>query len=76
MRTQPTHHVFFDKVRARPNHKSIQGYIVVETDAIAKPGGSINISMKDLTPNGSFVDASTTTTAKSAKHAHGAPKHK
>ena len=76
MRTQPTHHVFFDKVRARPDHKSIQGYIVVETDAIAKPGGSINIFMKDLTPNGSFVNASTTTTAKSAKHAHGAQKHK
>ena len=52
VRLQKTHSVFFDKVRKRANG-SVQGYIVVETERITKPGGSINIFVKDLTVNNS-----------------------
>lgn len=50
IRLQKTCKVFFDKVRKRANG-SIQGYIVVETERISKPGGSFNITVKDLTPD-------------------------
>lgn len=52
IRNQRTHRVFFDKVRKRPNGY-IQGYIVVETEPIAKRGGSINLFIKDVTVNNS-----------------------
>ncbi|OSZ80581.1 hypothetical protein CAP36_04840 [Chitinophagaceae bacterium IBVUCB2] len=48
VRNQKTHKVFFDKVRTRADG-SVQGYIVVETEPITKPGGSINIFVKDET---------------------------
>ncbi len=51
VRLQKTHKVFFDKVRTRADG-SLQGYIVVETEPISKKGGSINITVKDLTPPG------------------------
>ena len=52
VRLQKTHRVFFDKVRKRANG-SVQGYLVVETERITKPGGSINIFVKDQTVNNS-----------------------
>ncbi len=51
VRFQHTHHIFFDKMRVRPDG-SAQGYIVVETDPIVKQGGSINIFVKETTPQG------------------------
>lgn len=54
VRLQKTHKVFFDKVRKRTDG-SLQGYIVVETEPISKPGGSINIIVKDVTPAGNTV---------------------
>jgi hypothetical protein len=45
LRTEKSHTVFFDKVRARPDG-SYEGYIVVETVPIVSQGGSININVK------------------------------
>ncbi len=55
VRAQKTHTVFFEKVRKRADG-SLQGYIVVETERITKPGGSINIFVKDVTVNNSPAD--------------------
>jgi hypothetical protein len=46
-RAQKTVKVSFDRVKKRPDG-SLQGYIVVETEPITKPGGSINIFVKDV----------------------------
>jgi hypothetical protein len=48
IRNQRTHKIFFDKLRKRPDG-SMQGYIVVETEPITNPGGSINLTVKDIT---------------------------
>ena len=50
VRLQKTCKVFFEKIRKRANG-SIQGYMVVETERITRPGGSINITVKDQTPD-------------------------
>ena len=54
VRNQKTHTVSFDKVRKRADG-SIQGYIIVETEPIVKPGGSINIIVKEMGQN-SVID--------------------
>lgn len=51
VRVQKTHKVFFDRVRRRADG-TLQGYIVIETEPIVKPGGSINMFVKDITPAG------------------------
>lgn len=45
VRLQKTHKIFFDMIKQRANG-DIQGYIVVETEKITKPGGSINLFVK------------------------------
>jgi hypothetical protein len=54
VRLQRTFKVFFDKVRKRPNG-AIQGYVVVETEPITTQGGSMNIIVKDQSPESGLV---------------------
>ncbi|MEO6612081.1 MAG: hypothetical protein ABIT05_02660 [Chitinophagaceae bacterium] len=51
IRNQKTHTVYFEKIRKRADG-STQGYIVVQTERITRPGGSINIIVKDMTNYG------------------------
>ncbi len=53
IRYQKTHKVFFDKVGKRADG-SVQGFIVVETEPIVKPGGSLNITVKQTSKSGVF----------------------
>lgn len=54
LRIQKTHSVYFEKVRKRADG-STQGYIVVQTERITRPGGSINVFIKDATNYGPAI---------------------